>query len=197
MHHFSSIVKTHFVKCVMLAALLAAVTANVNSGPSREGRPKDKAPAATAVTAEPATVTETVAIPYEGLLVVRDEQYVDGGGAHGVTTVSYYTIDTVSKRLLDPAAFLAVDADKSAATAALRTAFTRLRPDVDLFDADSPPSGSFHIPQEVYYTPEGPGFCWQDTDIAAHYFGPLEIVVPYAEMNKYMSPDWKRLWDKK
>jgi hypothetical protein len=136
---------------------------------------------------------------YPNVIVLREENFITSPNmAHPVTTVDYYNIDRQRQILITALDLPKTGINIAEATAQLRKVFKAAHPDTTLFDdgwEDGGGQPSFYIPDNFFYTPDGPGFCWQQADIAPYVAGILEVVVPIATARPYLSPDGLKLWD--
>ena len=127
--------------------------------------------------------------------------YTYMGGAHPNTEITHFVIDVHT-----PQRFLLDDI-------ILKAGFTRLKPIVERelraysellssepLPPDAPLSQGIFLEDDFemndyYPAPDGLHFCWNAYDLAAYVYGPIEITVPWSELEGLLSPKGVRMAD--
>lgn len=124
-------------------------------------------------------------------LTVKFETYAYTGGAHPNSSLSFYTFDRESGRMLTLSDMIA---DTTALLGVLEQAFRQqqnLLPKTNLeeqgyFLRD----GRFFLPANVGTSREGMVFYYNPYEIAAYAVGPIQVTVPYEKLNGILRDDW-------
>ncbi|WP_461104938.1 DUF3298 and DUF4163 domain-containing protein [Spirosoma koreense] len=124
-------------------------------------------------------------------LTVRFETYAYTGGAHPNANLSFYNFDRETGRMLTLADMVT---DTTALLGAVEKAFRsqqELQPQVNLeeqgyFLRD----GHFFLPANVGMNQEGLVFYYNPYEIAAYAVGPIQVTVPYAQLNGILRDEW-------
>jgi hypothetical protein len=134
---------------------------------------------------------------YPQLLIVdRTKEYYTGG-AHGMSETSYFLIDSAAKKqihLKDLFRDGTAKALQERVEAALRV-YSGLKEGAPLsngyyFEDSAEPPDNFCL------TPQGITFHWNPYEIAPYAVGPVEITVPYANIEDLFNPQGKLLISK-
>ncbi|MVM41865.1 DUF3298 domain-containing protein [Spirosoma sp. HMF3257] len=124
-------------------------------------------------------------------LTVKIETYAYTGGAHPNSSLSFYTFDRETGRMLTLNDMIA---DTTALLGVLEQAFRQqqnLLPKTNLeeqgyFLRD----GHFFLPANVGTSREGMVFYYNPYEIAAYAVGPIQVTVPYEKLNGILRDDW-------
>ncbi len=125
------------------------------------------------------------------LLTVRFDSYAYTGGAHPNSTVSFYTFNRRTGRSLTLS-------DLVADTTALRGIVERtFRTNQNLKPGESLDergyflqNGCLPFPANVGLGRKGMIFLYNPYEVAAYAVGPIELIVPYAQLKDVLRPNW-------
>jgi hypothetical protein len=131
---------------------------------------------------------------YSQLQVISRTKEYYTGGAHGMRETAYFVIDLAEKKqicLMDLFREGTEGALKICVEDTLRV-YSELKPGDPLstgyyFEDSVEPSENF------YLTPQGIGFHWDPYDIAPYSVGPVEIIIPYGDVDALLSCRGKSL----
>jgi hypothetical protein len=131
---------------------------------------------------------------YAGLQVIDRVKEYYTGGAHGMREKNYYVLDLVEKEQIH-----LMDLFLQGTEAALKThmeealrAYSELAPGASLstgyyFD------DSVELSEDFFLTPQGLGFHWDPYEIAPYVVGPVEITIPYEDIEDLFNSRGKLL----
>jgi hypothetical protein len=136
------------------------------------------------------TSADTVHVS-DKVLTVKYETYAYTGGAHPNSNSSFYTFDLESGRMLTLADMVS---DTTALLSVVENAFRKnqeLLPQNNLeeqgyFLRD----GRFFLPANVGMSREGMVFYYNPYEIAAYALGPIQVTVPYEQLNGILREEW-------
>ncbi|MFD0834594.1 DUF3298 domain-containing protein [Mariniflexile aquimaris] len=113
------------------------------------------------------------------IITVAITSYVNTGGAHGNTKITFLNFDAqTGKRLRNTELLKDVEGFNKIAKAYLKDA---LKEEEVLFDADS-----FQLPENIGYTMEGLVLLYNTYEIASYATGLIEFTIPYEKANNYL-----------
>lgn len=139
---------------------------------------------------EAKTTTDTVHAGAK-MLTVKYETFAYTGGAHPNSNLSFYTFDRETGRMLTLADMVS---DTTALMAVVEKAFRnqqRLKTGTNLeeqgyFLRD----GRFFLPNNIGMSRKGMVFYYNPYEIAAYALGPIQIIVPYEQLNGILRNEW-------
>jgi hypothetical protein len=127
-----------------------------------------------------------------GLLVISRTRSIYTGGAHPNYDRQYFVFDREAPVHLS-------DLIRSEARPMLKILMNRqLRADKKLGSNDSLQRAGFFVDEaeltdHYFLSPQGLGFHWDPYEIAPYVEGYVEAIVPYGELENYLSPEGQRL----
>ena len=136
------------------------------------------------------TTADTVHVSPKSV-TVKVETYAYTGGAHPNSNLSFYTFDRATGRMLTLEDMVA---DTTALLGVVESAFRhqqKLLPEVNLEDQGYfLRDGHFFLPANVGTSRKGLVFYYNPYEIAAYAVGPIQVTVPYEQLNGILKDDW-------
>ena len=124
-------------------------------------------------------------------LTVKYETFAYTGGAHPNSNLSFYTFDRKSGRML---ALSDMVSDTTALIAVVEKAFRNQQHLEGVSNLEEQGyflrDGRFFLPNNIGMGREGMIFYYNPYEIAAYVLGPIQIVVPYEQLNGILRNDW-------
>ncbi|MDR2343134.1 MAG: RsiV family protein [Spirochaetaceae bacterium] len=125
---------------------------------------------------------------YPSFIVVSRSYYYLSGGAHGQNEKAFFVLDreTLSKvELIDILRAGAENDLRVGINDALRARY-HVEPGAPLTSAGFL-SETANVPRNFFISREGLGFCWNPYEISPYSMGTLEVVLPYARIEKLLN----------
>ena len=124
-------------------------------------------------------------------LTVKMETYAYTGGAHPNSSLTYYTFDRETGRLLTLADMVS---DTTALLGVLEREFRQHQKLLPLTSLEEQGyflrDGHFFLPANVGASRDGLVFYYNPYEIAAYAIGPIRITVPYEKLSGILRDDW-------
>lgn len=124
-------------------------------------------------------------------LTVRFETYAYTGGAHPNSNLSFYTFDRETGRSLTLNDMVS---DTTALLGVVEKAFRKQQDLLPQYNLEERGyflrDGRFFLPANVGMSREGLVFYYNPYEIAAYAVGPIEVTVPYEQLNGILRDDW-------
>ncbi|GAB3695115.1 hypothetical protein GCM10027592_16810 [Spirosoma flavus] len=124
-------------------------------------------------------------------LTIKFETYAYTGGAHPTSNLTYYTFDRDTGRRLT---LNDIVADTTALLGVVEKAFRKqqsLLPQDNLeVEGYFLHEGRFFLPENVGLNREGVIFYYNPYEIAAYSKGPIQVMIPYEQLNGLLRDDW-------
>ncbi len=136
------------------------------------------------------TIADTV---YAGsnALTVKYETFAYTGGAHPNSNLSFYTFDRQSGQMLTLADMVS---DTAALKGVVEKAFRKQQKLPTTTNLEEHGyflrDGQFFLPNNVGMSREGMIFYYNPYEIAAYALGPIQLTVPYEQLNGILRNDW-------
>ncbi len=124
-------------------------------------------------------------------LTVKYETFAYTGGAHPNSNLSFYTFDRQTGRLLTLSDMVA---DTTALLAVVEKAFRKQQHVQGASNLEEQGyflrDGRFFLPNNIGMSREGMIFYYNPYEIAAYVLGPIQITIPYEQLNGILRNDW-------
>ncbi|WP_460981278.1 DUF3298 and DUF4163 domain-containing protein [Spirosoma fluminis] len=125
-------------------------------------------------------------------LTVKYETYAYTGGAHPNSNLSFYTFDRETGRSL---ALNDIVADTTALLGVVEKAFRKQQELLPQYNLEERGyflrDGRFFLPANVGLAAKGMVFYYNPYEIAAYAVGPIEVTVPYEQLNGILRDNWR------
>ncbi len=128
------------------------------------------------------------------IIVIQQDQWEYTGGAHGNSNTKYFVIDLVNKKRI-----FIDDIIKNQASPSFSMLIENSIRDQFEIKSDVPLSeigffeDSIKLSEDFFINAEGIGFQWDKYEIAPYSMGQIEIIIPYALINDFLTDKGKQI----
>lgn len=134
-----------------------------------------------------ATINGDITFENKNVLTIKLDSYLFTGGAHGLSTVNYLNFDQINGSELERKDLFISEDDFTVLAETLFRKQENIPIEVGInYTGFMFETENFYLPDNIGYTDNGLLLLYEPYEIASYADGPIELLIPYSEANKFL-----------